>query len=66
MVDLLISDNIATVRINNPEKLNALSPVLMSELYDNLYDIEKKASLLIVAGIDKAFAVGVDVSEIAN
>lgn len=66
MIDLFISDGIATVRINNPEKLNALSPALMNELYDNLYGIEKKACVLVITGIDKAFAVGVDISEIAK
>lgn len=65
LIDLSINDKIAIVRINNPKKLNALSVDLMEELYEKIFDIGTKASALVITGTEKAFAAGMDVSEIA-
>lgn len=65
LIDLSIQDEIATVRINNPKKLNALSADLMEELYEKIFNIGTKASVLIITGTERAFAAGMDISEIA-
>lgn len=54
------------VRINNPKKLNALSADLMEELYEKIFNICTKADVLVITGTEKAFAAGMDISEIAT
>ena len=66
MINLTIENNIALVRINNPKKLNALSNDLMEELYCKIFGIEKKANVIVITGCDKAFAAGMDITEIAQ
>lgn len=66
LIDLSINDEIAVVRINHPQKLNALSCGLMGELYEKIFDIGTKARVLILTGGEKAFAAGMDISEISK
>ena len=64
MIELKIENLIAILKINNPKNLNALSSDVMHEIFEKLSDIEKKANVLMIIGCDKAFAAGVDVTEI--
>lgn len=57
-------NDIAIFTLDNPKKLNALSSEFVSEIHEKLSGIEKKAKVLIVTGIERAFAAGVDVTEI--
>ncbi|MDR3151320.1 MAG: enoyl-CoA hydratase/isomerase family protein, partial [Holosporaceae bacterium] len=64
LIELLPRDSIAILTLNNPAKLNALSTDLMAEIHEALSGIEKKFNVLVITGDQKAFAAGVDVSEI--
>jgi enoyl-CoA hydratase/carnithine racemase len=65
-VELTQKDDIAIIKLNNPKKLNALSNEFIDRIYQKVLDIEKNAKVLIITGIEKAFAAGVDVSEIQS
>jgi enoyl-CoA hydratase len=64
-----IQNNILTITINRPEKLNALNTVVIKELHDALSaassNEEVKAIILTGAG-EKAFVAGADIAEFAN
>lgn len=63
-IDFAVTDRIAHLKINRPEKLNALCRDLMASINCALKNIETKANVLVVSGGEKAFAVGVDLHEI--
>lgn len=56
------TDQIATITLNRPEKLNALSPQLVGELHDALSDADADESVrvIILTGGDSVFAAGAD------
>ncbi|MBI2859744.1 MAG: enoyl-CoA hydratase/isomerase family protein [Chloroflexi bacterium] len=55
-------DRRATITLNRPDKLNALSPAMYSELDVVLTDLENDRSVkvVVVKGAGRAFSVGVD------
>jgi enoyl-CoA hydratase len=59
---------IAVVTLDRPERLNALSGPLMTELVAALreLDADEEIRCVVVAGSDKAFAAGADIGELAN
>lgn len=62
-------ENIGFLTINRPEKLNAISNELISELKNLLDEIEKDEELrvLIITGAgDKAFVAGADIKELVD
>ena len=63
-----ISENVALVRLNRPESLNALNSQLLGELTDALTDADNndKVRVIVLAGCDKAFAAGADIKEMAT
>ncbi len=63
-VDFEINNSVAILTLNNPKKLNALNTNFVEEIYDHLFDVEKKANVLVIFGTEKAFAAGVDINEI--
>jgi len=65
LVDL--ENNVATVTINRPEKLNALNKETLNELYEAFLFIEHNAAVrtVILTGCgEKAFVAGADISEL--
>jgi len=58
---------IAVVRLNRPERLNALSTQLMSELVGVLQDLDHDEAVrcIVLAGDERAFAAGADIDELA-
>lgn len=56
------TEQIASITFNRPEKLNAFSPRMMSELCDALQnaDDDDSVRVIIVTGGDKVFAAGAD------
>jgi enoyl-CoA hydratase/carnithine racemase len=63
--ELSIRDSIALLKLNNFEKLNALSEDFVDEIYQLLENIEKRAVVLVISsGFRRAFVAGVDVNEI--
>lgn len=59
---------IATVRLNRPQQLNALSSALMDELVARLRELDADAGIraLVLAGDDRAFAAGADIGELSG
>ena len=61
-------EQIAVVRLNRPEQLNALSNQLMGELVRALENLDADDSVrcIVVAGSERAFAAGADISELRD
>jgi enoyl-CoA hydratase len=59
---------IAVVRLNRPEQLNALSSELMRELVGALenLDADEAVRCIVLAGDERAFAAGADISELRD
>src|ERR1700730_5735062 len=61
-----ITGNLATLTLNRPEKRNAISAAMISELQSALEDIEKsRARVGILTGSGKAFSAGMDLEMLA-
>ncbi len=59
-----VADNIATITLNRPEKLNAFTDTMMSELIDafDKADADDNVRAVIVTGAGRAFCAGADLS----
>lgn len=59
------AENIAWVTINRPEKLNALSTTVTTELAQTLREAESDdtISVVVLTGVEQAFSVGYDITE---
>jgi enoyl-CoA hydratase len=59
---------IAVIRLNRPEQLNALSSQLMGELVGALenLDADEVVRCIVLAGDERAFAAGADISELRD
>ena len=59
---------IATVLLNRPDQLNALSDELMEELVAALQELDRdeKVHCIVLGGSDRAFAAGADIAELAQ
>jgi enoyl-CoA hydratase len=67
-INLLIKDNILTVIINRPSKLNALNHKTMEEIgtvMQQVYDSREIKGVIFTGEGEKAFIAGADISEIA-
>jgi enoyl-CoA hydratase len=62
-----ISDRIATVTINRPDKLNALNDAMMRELSAMLEELmaDKNVCVIIITGAGRAFVAGADIVRLA-
>ncbi|NPV90587.1 MAG: enoyl-CoA hydratase/isomerase family protein [Firmicutes bacterium] len=67
-IKLEILDNVALITLNHPEKLNALSSVVIEELNLALDKVEgdESARALVIWGGESLFGAGADISEIVN
>ena len=63
-----IEDQVALIRLNRPEALNALNGKLLAELSSALteFDQTDKVRCIVITGSEKAFAAGADISEMAE
>jgi enoyl-CoA hydratase len=64
---LEISDRIATVTINRPDKLNALNDAMMREISSMLDELAADANVgaIVITGAGRAFVAGADISRLA-
>jgi len=63
-----IDDHIATVTLNRPDAMNAINAEMLSEIATAFTEAEtnEKVRCIILAGTEKAFAAGADVTEMAG
>ncbi|MBK4214401.1 enoyl-CoA hydratase [Paracoccus caeni] len=63
-----IEDDIALIRLNRPEALNALNGTLINELSSALTEADHndKVRCIIITGSEKAFAAGADIKEMSQ
>src|ERR1700730_7006048 len=59
-----VADNIATITLNRPEKLNAFTGIMMNEMIDafDKADADDNVRAVIVTGAGRAFCAGADLS----
>ena len=66
-LQLSSESNVALITLNRPEKRNAVSFALVSELLSALDDIERSsAHVVIITGAGKAFCAGMDLDELKS
>ena len=66
LVTLAIDGAIATVTLNRPDKMNALTPDMITALAEHAARIDEDTALrcaILTAAGDKAFCVGADINE---
>src|SRR6202030_4797994 len=58
------AENIATITLNRPEKLNAFTAIMMNEMIDafDKADADDNVRAIIVTGAGRAFCAGADLS----
>jgi enoyl-CoA hydratase len=63
-----ISDGVATLTLNDPDKRNAINLIMNDEICDTLNDLEDSADVgsLIVTGAGKAFCAGADLGDLLS
>ena len=63
-----IADDVALIRLNRPDAMNALNSELLGELCDALKDADNsdKVRAIVLTGSEKAFAAGADIKEMAD
>ena len=68
-VDFSIDTHIATITLNRPEKLNALTIEMLNQLEQHIASLEKDDAIrvvLITGGGDRSFCVGADINAWAD
>ncbi|MEM8775237.1 MAG: enoyl-CoA hydratase-related protein [Pseudomonadota bacterium] len=65
-ITLDIADDIALLRLNRPEKMNALNSLMRAEITDAAGFSEKNARVLVMTGNGKAFCSGQDLTDRGN
>ena len=63
-----VADEIATVTLNRPAKLNAYTPTMGRELVDAIHraDDDREVRVIILTGAGRAFCAGADISGFAD
>ena len=68
--NILVETNarVGIIRLNRPEKMNALNDALAAELAEALHAFEANADIgcILITGNDKAFAAGADIAAMAE
>ena len=66
-ITLSVSDRIATITVNRPDKLNALNAATIGELGDAIDEVRGREDIggAILTGAGRAFVAGADISELA-
>ena len=62
-ISLDTQDGIATLRLNRPDKMNALSTQMRAEITDAAHEAGRTARVLVITGEGRAFCSGQDLSD---
>jgi enoyl-CoA hydratase/carnithine racemase len=62
LIDATASDGQLTLKINRPEKANALTEAMLSELADCIENTEQR--VLVITGVGKVFSAGADLEDV--
>ena len=67
-IEISLADGIATILVNRPESLNALSSAVLDGLNDAIARCEREPQIrgVIVTGAGRSFVAGADIAEIAK
>ncbi len=67
-IALQVSDRVATLTVNRPDKLNALNDRVIAELGEAIDELVSDAAVggIILTGAGRAFVAGADISELEN
>ena len=65
-IRLTISDNVATLTLNRPDRMNALNTQMRAELLHAVKEAGKEARVLVITGEGRAFCSGQDLGDRAN
>jgi enoyl-CoA hydratase/carnithine racemase len=67
-IELQRYEQVAVVRLNRPERRNALSPAVLEELADAIgsLDADESVRCIVIAGTDEVFAAGADIKAMAE
>ena len=65
-IRLTISNNVATLTLNRPDKMNALNTQMRAELLHAVKEAGKEARVLVITGEGRAFCSGQDLGDRAN
>jgi enoyl-CoA hydratase/carnithine racemase len=68
MIRFLLRDGIAEVRLSRPDKLNALTPQMMSSINDVIrgLSVDQSVRVVVVSGEGRAFCAGLDIGIMAS
>ena len=63
-----VKDQVATVTLNRPDKLNAWTPKMQKEVYSAMADAEKDdgVRVIILTGAGRAFCAGADIQNLGQ
>lgn len=63
-----IDEHVALIKLNRPDRLNALNSQVLDELTDAIHGAEKndKVRAIVLTGSEKAFAAGADIAEMSE
>ena len=64
MIDVIKTDGCLTLRINRPDKANALTEAMLSDLAVAVEDADQ--SVLVLTGEGKVFSAGADLEDVRN
>ena len=68
MINYTLKDDIGILKLNRPDKRNALHPDLVKQMKEKLNDVrdDEKVKVLIITGEGKAFCAGADLSYLSK
>src|SRR5438309_11958543 len=63
-----VESRVATLTLNRPDRLNALSPELLAQSIDTLalWEVDPEVAVIVVTGAGRAFCAGGDISRMAE
>ena len=66
-ITLSVTDRVATITVNRPDKLNALNAATIGELGEAIDEVRRREDIggAILTGAGRAFVAGADISELA-